>query len=415
MKTWVLFLLAASRLCFADTAFGPALQEILDRNTDVHQQRAVYEQARAQRLSNYADFIPSFSLVGVEQKYERSLFLPPAQEGLISGKINLFRSGADLAGLRAADAGVRRERFQLQQTELDAEQNGVAALIAFVQSARLMAVAENILHLNEQLYETVGLRYHRGLVSLQEMQKSLVEKNNSAARLQDARGKHEESKAQLVKLLGRDTVETRWPWQVFLTPAAADKWLKREFALEHSPAWQAAVNNVEAQDQLGRSRFRQFLPSLDVVADYGFQNYLWLKEPGWDLSLTLTIPLFDLKKYSDYQSQAQQHAISQVNQELLKRNLTSQWQDVASRLKLALESARDREESVKLAASLYKDNQNRLRAGRSSLNDIVVDQNRLADAETLAINGWADAHVLYAQLCHVLGLRVNQDSFGCVE
>jgi outer membrane protein TolC len=410
-----LSILFIAQICSAEMAFRPALQEIINRDTDLSQQRAVYEQTRAQRLSNYADFLPTISAVGIDQQYQYTVFLPRTQQALLSARINLFRSGADLAGWRGANAAVQREESQLRQKELDAEQNAVSALVQYIQAARQAKVAENLLRLNQQLYDTEGQRYRRGLVSNQELQKSLVEKNNSAARLQDARAKHAQAKAQLLKALGQDSIEDRWPWQTFLEPARAEKWIARNLNLENSPAWRAAVSNVEAQDQIGRSRFRQFLPSVDFVFDYGYQNRLMLNQPGWDAALTVTIPLFDLKKYSDYQVQVQQRAVSEVSQEALKRSLAAQWQDIGQRLGLALQSAQEREESVKLAQSLYQDNQNRLRAGRSSLNDVVVDQNRLADAETLAINGWADAHLLYAQLCHVLGLHMNQDAFGCSQ
>jgi outer membrane protein TolC len=66
-----------------------------------------------------------------------------------------------------------------------------------------------------------------------------------------------------------------------------------------------------------------------------------------------------------------------------------------------------------LAQSLYEDNQRRLKAGRSSMNDVLVDQNRLAEAEILAINGWADAHLLYARFCHSIGRRVDFERPGC--
>lgn len=399
----------------AEMSFSSALSEIQVRNTDLQVQTATMEKVRAQRLGAFAEFLPTLNATLSDQQYSRTEYFSRSGQALLTGKINLFRSGADMAALRASGAGLAREEFQLRQTSLNAVKDGVAGLVDFIQAARQVKVSENILHLNEELLQIVEQRYKRGLISQQDWQKTIIERANSSARLQDVRSRFEQAKARLNTLLGQDSVETQWPWQKFLTPENAERWLARKVDLNLIPSYRAAQMEVEAQDYLSRARFRQFLPSVDFTMDYGYQNSQLSRRPGWDAYLLLTIPLFDLKKHSDYRVQVEQKRIAQVREEQQRRSLTSQWQDVKARLSLAVRSAREREESVRLARSLYQANQQRMQAGRSSMNDVVVDQNRLADAEVLEIAGWADAHNLYVQMCQMLNATIDQTQFGCID
>jgi outer membrane protein TolC len=392
--------------------FKTALGLLSQRNLDIQTQKAELKKSEAQKLNSQSAFLPTLNAKGIDNQVE----VPPfarTQQGLLVGNINLFRSGADLASVKSTSAAVRRERYELTQVELEAEQSDITLLVRYIQTSQQLKVAETILKLNEELSQIEEARYRRGLIPLQESQKAVIERSNSLARFQDAKARHEEARATLLTSLGQSDIEQEWPWKSFLAMTAVEKWMKQNLDLQKTPAWQAGLESVESENQAKKAQFREYLPSLDLNVGYGYLDYLNTKDTGWQTTLTLTIPLVDLQKHSQYRIQAQQEMIARLNLEKTKRSLLSGWQATKEKLFLALKSAKEREESKKMAQSLYQDNQRRLRAGRSNINDVVVDQNRLGDAETLAINGWAEAHMLYAQLCHTLGLRVNLGEFGC--
>lgn len=393
-------------------SFIKALEILEERDLQIQSQRARVQEAEAQRLAATAEFLPTLNAQATDYQLELPNF-HHAQKGLLLGSLNLFRSGADLAERRASQAAYRRERFLLSETILKSETENVALLVRYIQMAQQLRVAATLLKLNEGMAETENARYQRGLIPLQEAQKAAIERSNSLARFQDARARLEEVRAELSAQLGHSEIQDAWPWKPFLILPKAERWIKKEFNLKSTPIWQASIEAVESQDQLTRATFRDHLPALDLNVGYGYQDYLSSREPGWETSLILTIPLIDFRKLSAYRVQRQQKALAMIEQERVKRDLTSQWDEYREKTYLALKSAAEREENVRLAQSLYQDNQRRLRAGRSNLNDVVVDQNRLADAEVLAINGWAEAHLLYTRLCHTLGLRVNIKDFGC--
>ena len=60
-----------------------------------------------------------------------------------------------------------------------------------------------------------------------------------------------------------------------------------------------------------------------------------------------------------------------------------------------------------LAEHLFEDNRQRFKMGRATANDLAVDQNRLLEAELLAVDGWVNAHLSLVKLCHALGHSID--------
>lgn len=399
---------AATEIKFTD-----ALARLRDRDLSVQAQLSEVRKAEAERLKGAAAFLPKIELRGSDT--QSALGSPKRlQSGVLAGRINLFRSGADVAEWKAELAALRRERQRLEAVRLAAEMEHVSALVQFVQNELQLKVAENLARLNRDLQDVVTARYRRGLIPLQESQKAVIESNNSEAKFRDAQTRLESARARLEELSGEPmAIGPVWPWKSFLTPAAGETLTGRQLELGKTPAWRAAMEDVESLESMQRSRFREFLPSIDLDVGYGYQSYLTEKRPGWETTLTVSLPLFDLTKHSDYRLSREQARLARLNQEKVRRNLASAWDATRANLSRALQSAHQREESVRMAQSLYDDNQRRARAGRTSLNDIFVDQSRLADSETLAIDGWAQAHLAYVRACHDLGFMVDPDRFGC--
>lgn len=393
--------------------FNEALRTLEERNTDLQTQRANVRRSEAELLNSKASFLPAIYATATETQITQKTY-SRIQTGFLTGKLNLFHSGADAAGVSESRAGLERERARLNATQLTAETSNLGILIDYVQASMQLQIAKNISRLNEELVTIQDARFKRGLIPLQDSQKALVEKSNSSAEVQDSTGRWEQARAALSAQLGEDSIELIWPWKSFLNPEGAAAWMKKDFDINSVPAWRAAEQDVRSANQGMRSKFRDFLPSLDLEVGYGHPNYEAEHEPGWQTTLSLTIPLLDFKKHAAYRVQVEQESLAKVAQEKTKRDVMAAWLENKAKFEIALQTAAERERSRQLAQSLYEDNQRRLRAGRSNMNDILVDQARLAKAESLAINGWAEAHLAYARFCHSLGMRVNLDKLGCL-
>lgn len=390
--------------------FAEALRRMEERSTELEAQRIQIKKIESEHLASRANFFPSLEAQLSDLQVTRPGF-SRTQAGVLVGRVNLFRAGADVASIESSRLAVSREKELLKQAELDAEQRNVNLLIEYFQSSFQMKLAENILKLSEELDAIEEARYRRGLIPLQESQRSKIEKSNALARLSDAKSGLEEIKAKLDGELGGDEVELVWPWKDILTSIALDEFSAKKLNLSLSPVWRATQVLVEKEEELLKSKFRYFLPSIDLTMGYGYPDYDRSRDLHSETTLTVTIPLFDLGKHAGYQLQLQEKSLALVTEEKVKRNIQVEWEKTQTNLIEAIKSAKEREESLQLAKNLHQDNKRRLQAGRSSMNDILVDQNRLIEAERLAIDGWVKSHLLYSKFCHLPGKRGGQDCF----
>lgn len=389
--------------------FSEALRRMEQRNSEIEAQRIQIKKAASELVVSRANFFPSLEGQLSDAQVTRPGF-SRTQTGMLVGRINLFRSGADVASFKSSRLTVSRELELLKQAELDAEQRNVNIMIEYFQSSFQMKLAENILSLSEELDTIEEARYRRGLIPLQESQRSKIEKSNALARLSDAKSRLEEIKAKLDGELGADEeVELVWPWKDILTSIIQDEFLAKKLNLADSPVWRATQVLVEKEEELLKSKFRNFLPSIDLTIGSGYPDYDRSRDLQSETTLTVTIPLFDLGKHAGYKLQLQEKSLALVTEERVRRNIQVEWEQTRTNLLEAIKSATEREQSLQLAKSLHQDNKRRLQAGRSSMNDILVDQNRLVEAERLAIDGWAKSHVLYSKFCHLLGKKGGPD------
>ena len=104
--------------------------------------------------------------------------------------------------------------------------------------------------------------------------------------------------------------------------------------------------------------------------------------------------------------QRAQAIVSQNNFEKKTRELTSTWEQRSSDLKISSKNAIKSQQVLRLARSLYNDSFKRFEQGRSSVNDLLLDQSRLLDSETLAINSWYKAHLALIGVCNLKGLSI---------
>jgi outer membrane protein TolC len=122
----------------------------------------------------------------------------------------------------------------------------------------------------------------------------------------------------------------------------------------------------------------------------------------------VTLPIFDrLVNYSNGRSSAYLREAAQSAQVQVERAAQSESEASRSSFEISVRSAVAREKTLVMARRLYQDSLQRLQAGRSSSNDVLVDETRATTAENLANQGWASAHLAWIRLCHGVGLRLD--------
>lgn len=390
-------------------SFSQAWDQILDRSLRTQAQSLTVDINRQQKLSRWGAFTPTLTLQAAESRAG-----VPSTGPLYSAEAvstwNLFRSGSDMAGLDAADRELKSSQERLGVERQATEEEAAQGLIDVIAKEKSRQIVEKIVRLKEESVRVARERYQRGLLPLQEVDKTGIDLENSRARLIDAETSLANARAELEALLGFSNIQIEWPWRQMLLKGT--NILERDFQLGQRPDWKAAQYTVEAAGLRKRQAVGLLFPSLDFKASYGYRDLadINVDRRNWATSLVLTIPLFEgFANYTNYRIEDDQWLISQVNAEKVRRFAEPEVEALRRNFKSARESALAREKTAELTQKLFADNFQRFRLGRASVNDLAIDQNRLFESELLSVEGWASAHVSYVRLCHALGGYVRAD------
>ncbi len=155
--------------------------------------------------------------------------------------------------------------------------------------------------------------------------------------------------------------------------------------------------------------------SIDLTFTYGSQDFT-SSLPGTSANtyariLSLTIPISDqLNEYSNYTQAVNQAGQASVQKSFLIRALVPQFESAKLKFLNSLDSTLRREKNLSVSRKRYDDNFSRFKQGRVTVNDLLIDQNRLSDAELLAIESWYNLHLNFERLCHANGLSVGAEA-----
>jgi len=391
--------------------FQEALKAIVERNTTVGSARESLKALEATNLPSRLIFLPSISVDAYRREArDYGTTTNDLSHGVeLSSRLNLIRFGADLAAIRKANYQEENLFHNLEAAWLTAEEDGVRGIVGLIQASQEVKIYEQIADALLRSLEIARERYRQGLLPNQEVDKVQIDFENSTASLRDSEIRLKAAKAQMIALLGHDKVTLDWPWKDKLIKAVPEMGDPAE-RLGKRPDWLAAEAKLKAAEAQVDQSFGKVLPSVDLSVAYGYlkQNTLGREGDYWSGRLAISIPLFDrLTNFSDYRSQIHNRLASEFSLEQVRRNARQDWEAAKSAFDIALESAKTRDNTLLISRNLYRDNLRRFHRGLTSANDLIVDQNRVANSELFAIRGWGQVHVNYMETCHALGKRLS--------
>jgi outer membrane protein TolC len=397
-------------------SFSQAVDEIVNRSTDVATQRAQVGETVATNITARTAFLPNLGVQLSRATVQDNILMQRSTADQLNAtvKLNVFRFGADVKGWQAASDDEDTQTFRLADTILKTEQNAVIAMVGEIQGLQNVQILSSIVKKEQELLQIGRERYQRGLLPEQEVNKIEVDMENASARLADAQVTEAGAHAALIAALGHDRIQGIWPWTSSLKSKDRATLSGSVDDLSNRPDIKSALTNLSAQENRVSERIRQILPTADALWNYSTYGSVpalpqgGSYDPTWTVSLTLTIPLFDqLTNYSNARIQYYEREKADVALEQTRRNAVSDWSSSRNTFEIALTTALAREKTAEVSRKLYGDSLQRFRLGRINANDLSLDETRLSDSELLAASGWAQLHLATAQLCHSRGLRLK--------
>lgn len=401
-----------------DMSFQRALSAMVEQNVSVRVQQTKLSASESQLNAARGAFTPNLFLKAEQQNSDGN---GPAGSGFsnysaarvysANATWNIFRSGADAAGLRAALFDRSYQNSLLDDSYLQAEDKAARALFDLIMKRKLVEAYRRSEESSRHFLEIAQARFQRSLLSREETDRVALDTANAEARRADAETQYIEAVAAVESLLGHSQVSIEWPWLANLSEDKVKDLLAEKSlnaALESRPDLRAAKEFAESEDYHGRSLFRSMLPSIDLTYTVGETQLHGLNYSSWTTLATLTVPLWSgLKDYSTYRTQVEARYAAEHKMQQVKKDVLSSVEAAQKAFRLSMDQYRSRSKNLRLAKHILEQEDARFKAGRTAANELNQDLARVTTAEVLAIQGIAQAHVAYLQLLHVFGKRVQ--------
>jgi hydrophobic/amphiphilic exporter-1 (mainly G- bacteria), HAE1 family len=395
-------------------SFNEALKTILERSTSIASQKETKEAVEARNWSSKYSLLPSVSLSAAENRYKTPQQSTNVEKRIygVTGNLNLIHFGADIAAMSAAANENEAQEHLVNNAVLLTEEQAVRVLLAALQAQATVKSLEKNLRTREEAWNTGRERYKRGLLALQEADKLLIDRDNAEARLRDSEIELSRANASLQQLLDHNRVTPEWPWKQSMEKAENHFTKQEAKGLAQRPDWQAAQKTVDGAHARKRQSLGLALPSLDLSLTYGHADY---KKPAptasgieWQGMLTLSFPIFDrLASLGAYRAAVHSAYAADFELEKIRRLAKAEWTSSKESFLVAYKSALSREKTLETTQKLYDTNSQRFRRGLINANELMIDQDRLYQAEQNAIRGWNEAHLQLMLACHALGQQVS--------
>lgn len=401
-----LWLIVFPVLVHGSLDFETAVSKIVERSPEFAKVQAGSEATIIRNRQSRLVFLPTVDAVVSHSKsktYSQSEESYSRSQAL-RANLNLFRSGADYAGFRAAGFDNDSQESRILHARLVEEFKAVNLLSDFIQLSQEVEIGERLFKVVQESLDIAQKRYEKGLLPLQEVNKVKMDFENAGAQLTDTRIEFETKKANIESYLETTNIEMSWPWKRKIQELK----LNQKFDIENLPAWRAAVAQSDSISSKRDSGYLKMLPSLDASFETGHYTTPSSNGPGWGATLTLTLPLFDrLTNLSEAQAQSKLFMAAEIEKEHLRKSAVRDFELYKTSLAQNLASALRRDSNLKLSQQLYQDNMIRFKSGRASANDVAQDMKRLSEAERLASLGWKTVHLQFVKYCQSQGLSIS--------
>jgi len=226
-------LLALSTLHAQELSFSKALNIMIDQNVNVRVQQTKLSASESQLNAARGTFTPQLYLQAQQKNEDSNSTAPPgvyaaARVYSANASWNIFRSGADTAGLRAAIVNRGYQTSLLEDSYLQAEDKSARALLDLIMKKQIVEAYRRSETSTKHFLEIAQARFKRSLLSREETDKVALDAANAEARRADGEQQYIDATFAVEALLGHSQVNTEWPWLPHLSEDKVKNLLNEE-------------------------------------------------------------------------------------------------------------------------------------------------------------------------------------------
>lgn len=414
-----LLLIAVMAFSFHASAQGPqksgasfksTLKTLLEASPEILAQQLSVDSADSTKTSKALYWTPNLS-AGL-RNYSQEGIWTESKTTSLTASMNLFKFGSSHLAYKAADAQLNAERLRLMSVKENRETFLADLLFQYIRLVQSFELQKKTLALKQDSFQVAQERYRVGQLPAQEMEKVRVE-------LESAKVSMNEAELNQIKLSNRirsvtdiDLQSSAWISQWPFEEQTQKKWDDQKLrpareTLDYKTLLAEKDSNLWTSKSVWRGGY---LPSLDLVSTWNNSSWNRNVDGSWGTAITLTIPLWDQLSASaasaTYANEASKAGI-RANQALREAELN--LQSLQTRAELTRQNVLLAKSGSEKLNELRLDSLRRFRLGRSTVNDLLLDENRYLEAENTLLNSRYAYHQILVEICH----QRNESLLNC--
>lgn len=415
MAVVLLFVLSMS---WAESSFVSSLQKSLKADPDLAQVDFYSAVVRAEKYQGLSRFIIpklSFSVGESQQKNNISNVNAASkyQFATLAVDYDLFSFGSDLSYFQATRLRDQAQGQRVRAKIIEREKSIADLFFSYLRALKDNEITEKILALKEKSLNIASRRLKAGVLSREDYQKVKLDLGNAKAQLYLSNQTINDFSASLAPYEEMNLISD-YPWKDELNENFINQIKEREFSLLRIPAYQDASLSLSAFKYENYSRLVDMFGDISFrfarnTYDFPGQERQW----EWRTSLIYTLPLFDQFDQEVQRRRAKANKmIAEVNQRFNQKLVKKSFETYRSNLELNWKNWLERKAALKLSKKLYQSSLDQFKKGQLSVNELLIDQDRLFRTEQLSNEALYQLHLAILNMCHAAGESVVG---GCIE
>jgi outer membrane protein TolC len=318
----------------------------------------------------------------------------------LSADWNLFRSGRDYFGWRAAAEGKTAQEFQVKNEELNVELQGAKLVFRRLFLRDVQRAQSELLGLKTETLRIGRSRYSQGKIPLQDVVKMEVDLSLQLNVVRQAELDIAENDAAY-RALFVDSLRTKdWPFSAQNSANLS--------AGKGSFHTKSLLHRAQAAENSWKSLRLAHLPSVDFTLNHRLHPIRSRDNSEWLGTLELSFPLWSRYEISaasaqGYASYIQAESEAQTSQRLegLRREF------LEKKISTSQANLLDSKKNLERAGRLYQDMLRSFQMGRLSTNDLFQEQDRRIQSVLSYARSLLSYHESLMEACALWGINAK--------
>jgi outer membrane protein TolC len=399
MKTRFAFL-----FCFLWSAAGLAspvalksFREVLEKvgNESPKLQARQYDALSSKSLALSKLLTWSPTVVGTASRGIKEWGLDSGETAALQAKLNLFRFGGDISALKEGSRTREQADLNFKLAPLTIEAEAATLIFQWLEVQKRLESQRSLNERKRELSRVAQNRYKMGQLPAQEVEKVRLDFTNSEIQIRQAQVQLLDLRSQLDGVLPGLTLVRDWPWENVDLKAK-----RNEKNLRDRMVFKVRDLEVQIRDSKSYQARTDWAPRLDLTSSWVTNEISPLGKGDWTSQLVLTIPFWEQGNSiasRNYWGDLKRAAAADLKSFELSE--TAKLQTLQERRSELYQNAMLARESAERARSLASESIRRFQAGRASVNDLLLDQARVFESESLAFTTMREYHLVLLETC----------------